>query len=86
MWIMEPIKTTQPRKTNMNTVNIETVNEPTLRFQLFTRTTSKRHIEAGAPYRLHYSADTMEHMLEMVKDEINMELETIMIVDTEAME
>lgn len=57
--------------------------EPTLRYQVFVRTTSKRHLEAGADFRLHMSASTLEDAFEMIKDDVDLRLDSVMIRDAE---
>jgi len=68
----------------MNTVNVEAVNEPTMRYQLFLQTTSKRHIEAGAPYRLTFSANKLEHVMDFIRDEVDLTMDSLLLKDKEA--
>lgn len=60
-------------------------NVETLRFRVFTRTTSKVHLEAGATWQLALSAASMQQAFEMIEDHINTTLNSIKIEDAEAL-
>ena len=58
--------------------------EPCMRYQLFTRTTSEVHLKAGATWHLHFSAATQADILELAT-EIDLELDSIKIIDADAL-
>jgi len=68
-----------------NQANIEAVNEPTMRFQLFLQTTSAVHLAGGSPFRLTFSSDDMSEIFIFITEDVNTKLDSIMIKDTECM-